>query len=372
MHCDIGNNISIVLKWYIAINKRLLKRFEFIAMLISLPLLVMGLMWVSRQDKGLLNIGIVTESVEKTAVSEVVDKLTSQKSVISFHLYSEENVAREELLKGRLSAVWILPQSLDKIDRGSIKVIQSENNSAAGLAKEKLYSLLYPYIAHSVYINYMNKINIYDNDKLDEYFNRIKVDEDFIKFQSIEGENPYDKLDYITYPVRGFMCIWLFVGVEMSCIYFLYDERKGLFAMMDIQQKRLIAPVYSIGISLNLSLVMLCTLFISGQVGNIFNESISMVFLLASLILFVNIIKSIFTKPEHLEALMFPGILFMIILSPIIFDIRMFGIMWPARLNPIYYYLNSVADSGYFADFGIFIIALILVNAVLGFARRKG
>lgn len=371
MHCDIKNNLCIITKWYIAINKRLLKRFEFIAMLIILPLLVMGFMWVSKQDKGLISIGIVSENMEDNDISGIVDRLTNEKSVINFQVYEGESRAKEELLKGELDAVWILPQSLEDIKRGSIKIIQKENNPAVGLASEKLYSLLYPHISHSVYINYMNKINIYDNDELDEYFYRIKINGDFIEFQSIEGESPYDKLDYITYPVRGFMCIWLFVGVMISEIYFLNDDRNGLFSMMDKRRKRLIAPVYSIGISLNLSLVMLCTLFITGQAGDIFREIISMIFLLMSLILFVDIIKSIFFKTEYLEVLMLPGILFMIILSPIIFDIRIFGIMWPSRLNPIYYYLNGIADMEYLADFGMFIIVLVLVDVVLGFARRR-
>ena len=364
------NNLHIFLKWYIAINKRLLKRFEFIAMLLVLPLLVIGLMWVSKKEKGLLNIGIVVESFADNDVDEVVDKLTEQKSVINFHKYSEEDEAVQQLKKDKLDVIWCLPNSFNNIQKGSIRIIQRDNNAIKNLSREKLYSLIYPYIAHSMYIEYMNKINVFDIEELDEYFNRIKIDKDFIEFEGVEGESPYDKLDYLTYPVRGFMCIWLFVGVMMSNIYFISDNKKGLFAMMDRWQKRLIVPVYTVGISLNLSLIMLITLIFTGQAGDILKEIISMLLLLISLILFAGIIKSIFIKAELLEALMLPVILFLIILSPIIFDIRMFGITLLPRLNPIYYYLNVVADSGYLASFGIFIVLMLLINIIIGSLNR--
>ena len=47
MLCEIKDNIRTIKRWYIALNKRLLKRAEFIIMLLSLPLLVLGIMSVS-------------------------------------------------------------------------------------------------------------------------------------------------------------------------------------------------------------------------------------------------------------------------------------------------------------------------------------
>ena len=74
MFYDVKNNIHTTIKWYITLNKRLLRRFEFIVMLLILPILVLGMMAVSSRKKGLLDIGIV---VEKGS-----DKLRDRKSVV--------------------------------------------------------------------------------------------------------------------------------------------------------------------------------------------------------------------------------------------------------------------------------------------------
>ena len=74
MFCEIKDNILTIKRWYIALFKRLLKRTEFIVMLLTLPLLVIGIMSVSKQKKGLLDIGIVASSSCNSDVREVVNE----------------------------------------------------------------------------------------------------------------------------------------------------------------------------------------------------------------------------------------------------------------------------------------------------------
>lgn len=369
MFCELKNNIYIFFSWYIALNKRLIRRVEFIAMIITLPLLVMGLMSVATQKKGLLDIGIVAKSGSDSEI--VAMSLIHQKSVIDFSMYEDEEKAKDELIKGELDAVWILPDSLDNIDSGSIKIFQTENSTVKNIAREKLYSVLYSYIVHSEYIKYMNKINVDDIAALDKYLEDVITDGEFINFEGIDGDSPYDKLDYITYPIRGFMCIWLFVGVVIANIYFLSDEKNGLFSMMDIHLKKVVAPVYSIGISANLAVIMLLTLFLTNQAGNAVQEIIAILMLLISLILFVGILSR-FLSIEILEAMIVPFILFFMIFSPIIFDVRIFGIGFIPKLNPIYYYLNLVADRGFIIEFVIFIAILSVLNIIISFIKKKG
>ena len=369
MFYEIKNNIHLFLSWYIALNKRLIRRIEFITMVISLPLLVLGLMTVATQKKGLLDIGIVVKDGSEAEIA--VENLLSQKSVVDFTEYKDEKEAKAELIKGELDAVWILPDSLENIDADSIRIIQTENSTVKNIAREKLYSVLYSYIAHSEYIKYMDTINIDDTDALDKYLEDVSTDGEFIKFEGIDGESPYDKLDYITYPIRGFMCIWLFVGVVIANIYFLSDERRGLFSMIDLKLKRVVAPAYSAGISINLTLIMLLTLFITNQAGDIVNEISAILMLLVSFILLVDILKK-FCSIEILEAMLVPFILFFMIFSPILFDVRIFGIEFIPRLNPIYYYLNLIADSGFIREFGVFIVALSALNIIISLINKKG
>ena len=370
MFCEIKDNILTIKRWYIALFKRLLKRTEFIVMLLTLPLLVIGIMSVSKQKKGLLDIGIVASSSCNSDVRAVVNKLKNEKSVLDFKVYGDEELAKESLKRGKLDIIWVLPDSLDDIGDNSIKVIQGKDSAINSITREKLYAALYPYIAHSEYIKYMKKIGVSDTKVLDKYFFDIDVDGDFIKFEGVKGKSPYENLDYMTYPIRGFICIWLFVGTLTADIYFLNDEKNGLFSMADKKIKRVIAPVYSVGIAATLALVMLLTLFLTGQAADIFIE-IEAVFLLSvSFILIADILRKTFKRAEILEALIFPLILFLIIFAPVIFDVRVLGIKFITRLDPIYYYL-SVIEDGKFYDFILFVAALLSVDKIISFIKLK-
>ena len=370
MFCEIKDNILTIKRWYIALFKRLLKRAEFIVMLLILPLLVFGIMLVSKQKKGLLDIGIVASASSNSDVRAVVNKLKNEKSVLDFEVYGDEQLAKESLKRGKLDIIWVLPDSLDDIGDKGIKVIQSKDSAINSITREKLYAALYPYIAHSEYIKYMKKIGVSDTKVLDKYFFDIDVDGDFIKFEGVKGKSPYENLDYMTYPIRGFICIWLFVGTLTADIYFLNDEKNGLFSMADKKIKRVIAPVYSVGIAATLALVMLFTLLLTGQAADIFIE-IEAVFLLSvSFILIADILRKTFKRAKILEALIFPLILFLIIFAPVIFDVRVFGIKFITRLDPIYYYL-SVIEDGKFYEFILFVAALFIIDKIISFIKFK-
>ena len=370
MFYGVKNNIHTAIKWYITLNKRLLRRFEFIVMLLILPILVLGMMAVSSRKKGLLDIGIVMGKGSDNEVKRVAHTLMEGESVIDFSIYEEEELAKEEILKGKLDAIWVLPHSLESIDNGSIKIYQTDNSTIKNIAREKLYSALYPYIAYSEYIKYMNKINVYEKDILDKYFKNISIDGDFIKFEGPDSENTYDKLNYLTYPIRGFMCIWLFVGVMTANIYFLADEKKGLFSMMDKQLKRVVAPVYSVGISVNMAVVMLVTLILTKQSGGIFRELIGIVMLLTAFIILADILKQSFDL-HILEVVILPSVLFLIVFAPIIFDIRMFGVAYIYRLNPIYYYLNLINDREVVFEFAVFILVIFILDIIFSKIKCK-
>ena len=370
MFCEIKDNILTIKRWYIALFKRLLKRAEFIVMLLTLPLLVFGIMSVSKQKKGLLDIGIVASASSNGDVRAVVNKLKNEKSVLNFEVYGDEQLAKESLERGKLDIIWVLPDSLDDIGDKSIKIIQGKDSAINSITREKLYAALYPYIAHSEYIKYMRKIGVSDTKVLDKYFFDIDMDGDFIKFEGVKGKSLYENLDYMTYPIRGFICIWLFVGSLTADIYFLNDEKNGLFSMADKKIKRVIASVYSVGIAATLALVMLFTLLLTGQAEDIFIEIEAIFLLSVSFILIADILRKTFKRAEVLEALIFPLILFLIIFAPVIFDVRVFGIKFITRLDPIYYYL-SVIEDGRFYDFIVFVLTLFTIDKIISFIKFK-
>ena len=58
------------------------------------------------------------------------------------------------------------------------------------------------------------------------------------------------------------------------------------------------------------------------------------------------------------------------IFAPVIFDVRVFGIKFITRLDPIYYYL-SVIEYGKFYEFIVFVLTLFIIDKIISFIKAK-
>ena len=92
--------------------------------------------------------------------------------------------------------------------------------------------------------------------------------------------------------------------------------------------------------------------------------------LLTAFIILADILKQSFDL-HILEAVILPSVLFLIVFAPIIFDIRMFGVVYIYRLNPIYYYLNLINDREVVFEFAVFILVIFILDIIFSKIKCK-
>ena len=375
-----------VFTWYILLNKRLLKRYSFILMLVLLPLLLFGLKSVSKEESGILHIALVLE--ENSYINnEIKKELTDKESIILIKEERNKDEALSMLKSGKFDAVWILPKNIEEkinkyLSKGDylIEVYEKENSTILNLAREKLYKAVNPFISYQVYEKYMHKLLSYnelnDGEKkaidtdLKKYYNKQDIDKNLLKFVYIDGDEYVEKQDKKTYllsPVRGLVAMWLVLCAMAVNIYFLQDEKSGLFVWIDRKSRWLFSLAYQFAIMFNLALFSALILWLMKMGEGGLRQLLAMGVLLVSAIAFTSLLRLVFRNMNILISLIPIMLLYLLISAPIFIDIGYKGIQ---GLSPIYYYLNLVYDISYLLPYTLYTgLCLLIGFAIFKFKR---
>lgn len=375
-----------VFTWYILLNKRLLKRYSFILMLVLLPLLLFGLKSVSKEESGILHIALVLE--ENSYINnEIKKELTDKESIILIKEERNKDEALSMLKSGKFDAVWILPKNIEEkinkyLSKGDylIEVYEKENSTILNLAREKLYKAVNPFISYQVYEKYMHKLLSYnelnDGEKkaidtdLKKYYNKQDIDKNLLKFVYIDGDEYVEKQDKKTYllsPVRGLVAMWLVLCAMAVNIYFLQDEKSGLFVWIDRKSRWLFSLAYQFAIMFNLALFSALILWLMKMGEGGLRQLLAMGLLLVSAIAFTSLLRLVFRNMNILISLIPIMLLYLLISAPIFIDIGYKGIQ---GLSPIYYYLNLVYDISYLLPYTLYTgLCLLIGFAIFKFKR---
>ncbi len=349
---------------------------EYIAMLAMLFLLVFGVGLGSGQEKGILHIVLLTDLHPDEDAKSILTDLTSEESVIRFTTTNDAFAAKQMLQKQEADAAWHIPNGLNgkvkeyvKNKTAFITVYQSHESTVLNLSREKLYRVLYPKIAFYQYMDFMTGRILSKEEEaalseeqirvLRSYHDKVEDDGDFLEFLTLDGGKEVEdgrKSDYLLSPMRGMLAVWLFVANAVANIYFLKDEKNGLFDFADRKKRAELGILYKISVSVNLLLLMMFALWMTGQTGNWRNEAAGGILYFLSLLLIGEIIITVFPSIYIIGSLLFPLSVWLIVSSPVFLDLRLAGMKIASLVNPVSYYLGIVADISYWKRFVIYIL----------------
>ena len=83
------------MKWFYLLNKRLLKKISFLILLGCIPLLVLGVNFMSGQDSGMLRIVLAGEGQQDELADRVMEELKGQDSMVQFLIADSARQAEE-------------------------------------------------------------------------------------------------------------------------------------------------------------------------------------------------------------------------------------------------------------------------------------
>ena len=161
-------------KWFWLLNKRLYKKAAFLVLLAMIPLLVLLLGIVSRQESGFVRVALSADRSDPTA-AEILDELNGSSALITFTETASAEEAQRMVRTGEADAAWIFPANLTEEIRafaavnGSrepvITVVEREQTVALRLSHEKLTSAVYKACSHALYLDFI-RTNLSELDGL--------------------------------------------------------------------------------------------------------------------------------------------------------------------------------------------------------------
>lgn len=389
--------LGMLFIWYFMLSKRLIKRYSYILLLLSLPLAAFGLKLISEQESGVLHIAIVLEQPVDETAQHIAENLMENEGAIKFFYAGNEDEGRALLRTEGADAVWILHGNTEERIReyGSdgkkiFSLIEAEESTALRLAREKLFQASYPYISKEIYLDFMEK-NLTEemegesgSDALHEavsnavreaekYYDEIHIEDELVKFAVLEQGSYAEKGEtesYLLSPFRGISAIWLVLCGMAASMYFILDEEAGLFALIPVSERAWISLLYHFGIIFNSAVILLLSLALSGSLREPLRELSALSLFILACTGFCNLLRLTFRSVYALCASIPVILLFFLVLSPIFGDI---GLRELQILTPSYHYLSMLSNADFTEGFLAYVFVLLGLNlCVASIIKRMG
>ena len=347
----------MVWRRYLILTKRMLKKLSFLLLLCAIPLMVWGMRQMSEQESGLITLALCAADSQDPDALHTIEKITKRNNLARYIVVNSEEEARKAVLENRADAAWIFQSSLkDRLftygtgnqTRKAVKIIEREDTVGLQLARESLYGLLYSDVAYGIYLDFI-KEDLFDNDEtalleakeeLDADYQDNHMDKSIFEFSFIQnqedGETRQEE-SYLMVPLRGILALMIVLCGLAANLYFLQDERKGIFASYQLRKRRHLLYAYEMIAMIPAAFVVLIAYKASGIAVGMGREILCMILYMVGTAIFGAFITCICRRLEILAALIPVLMITLMVLCPVFFAVRhLHGIQ---MIFPPYLYL---------------------------------
>ena len=364
---------------YVAVfNKRFLKKPGFIAMLLLVPCLVLALNIASAGESGMVTFALARQDNADELSAHITNDIADSSAIIRFFLCETHEEACNLVEAGEADAAWIFPAQLEeKIEDfvknrnkrySFVKIVEREDTVLLQLARERLYSALYPYCSQALYKNYIEKnvieLETLSEEELNNYYEAIKADgDDLFRFSyadQSEDASDAENMNYITAPVRGLLAVFVTVAGFAVALFYMQDSREGRFTWI-VKGNRFGAMMgYYLCAIFDVAVVVFISLFATGMFSSFGRELTIMLLYVLLCAEFCMLLAQVCGGIRLLGALVPVLAIAMIVICPVFFDLEM-----PRLLKFIFppsYYLGAVHNVKYIWYMLGFTAALFAAN----------
>lgn len=339
-------SIKQFLVWVNIFHKRFLMKKGFIFLLALIPLAGLALGLVAGMDGGALTVYLAMRDDDPIS-GEIVNSLENEKGIISF-VVSDEERARDAVRYGKADAAWIFEADFSEnvkifAERPTAKnhlvdIYVREENISAMLMREKLGGVLFPYIGHELYIDFVRDELSSDisEDVIEQYYAAV-MPEGSELFDLSENIEMKGGGEFLSAPLRGLLSVLCVLGGMAVSMFWIRDTERDLFFSLVGAKRFVFCFAYHFVAVLDLCIVMAVSLYASGRGGSIIYELGMAILYSVSVSLFCMIILFICRRISILASLAPVLSLLMLIICPVFIRIESLAVI--SRLLPPYYYL---------------------------------
>lgn len=339
-------------------NKRFLKKPGFIALLLAVPCLVLALNVASKGESGMVSVALAAEDGADELAIEVMDKISDGSSLIRFVICESPEEAVGLVKSADTDAAWIFPSDLSKrIEDFSknrnkrysfVEVVAREDTVLLQLARERIYSVLYPYCSEELYLDYIEKnvteLGALSEEELSRYYAEINAAGDdlfvFSYANAAEDTSDAQNMSYITAPVRGLLAVFTVMAGFAVALFFMQDEKDGRFALFARKRRFGVMAGYYICAIFDIALAVFVSLLLSGVFSVFSREILIMLLYIPLCASFCMLLSLICPRMRVLGAILPLMSVAMIVVCPVFFDIGL-----PRALTLVFpptYYLGAL------------------------------
>lgn len=371
-----------ILKWFIMLNKRLYKKAAFVAILVLIPLSILALGIIAKQDGGFLHIILVQTDNADPVSAEIVNELLTEDSMIYFSEVFDEKSAYMAVKTGDADAAWIFPKdmqtgiaefsSVNSSKDSIIRIIEKEDSVFLKLSHEKLSGALYKHTAKAYYLDFVrtniSELDFLSDEKLIEYFNNTNISEELFVFDSpttSDTQKTTYTSDYLTSPIRGLLSVVVVLSAMAGALFYIQDEKSGTFSWVKEASKIYVAFSCILIAVINVGAATLIALYAAGLATTLVNEVLSIILYSVCCSFFALILKNLLKNIKLYAGTIPLLIVIMIVICPVFVDFRSISII--QHLFPPTYYINAAHNNSYV----LYMLVYSLVCALLCFALPK-
>lgn len=373
------NGLRKMLLWYFMLSKRLLKKYTFLLLLCAIPLLVIGMQVVSKQDSGMLTIVLCKGNAEDDLSSKIVNDLLTNSGIINYQVIDDREEAYKEVVSGRADAAWFFPDKMqEKLDAYAtgdysvklLHIVEREDNVALQLSREKLYGSMYSHVSYSIYRNYITYELLEgvapSDDILYENFEATRVEGDLFEFSYANERDDAGEAEdasYLTTPLRGMLALVIVLCGLAAAMYYLQDERNGVFARVPLDGRKKYFYAYEFTAMIYAGIAVLVALWCSGIFTKAVVELRNMALFILASSAFCSIVTKLCGKIQRLGTSIPILMLLMFVLCPVFFAVK--SLKWFQYLLPPFYYLNSIHNDFYLFRMLLYCVSAVIVDFIL-------
>lgn len=345
--------------WLGMLSKRLYKKATFLAILLLIPLLVLGYRAASQGDSGMLTVALAQEGQDALATA-MIDSFTGSSQLIRYVTCHSLESAQSMVRHGKADMAWVFPENMQAAlqafaqtptqRNAFVHVYIREDDVTLKLARETLSGALYSQVSQQVYLSYVREnvpglAGLSDSELLEYYHTRAITDDLFAFDRADPAMANAQRVHYLTAPVRGLLAVVLVLCGLAASMYYIDDSRRGTFSW--VSARRL--PAVELGCQLvaliNVAAVVLVALALSGQAEVWYQELLSTLLYCLCCAGFSMLLRRVCGSVRSLGTVLPLLVVAMLLICPVFFDLGKLRSL--QYLLPPTYYINAVYNSKY-------------------------
>lgn len=362
--------MSRLFLWFRLLTKRHLARPAFWVILLLIPLFSGALALASHGESGLVTVALCPGASELGR--ESCETLSSRSGVLRFLTFEDAAQAREMVVRGDADAAWIfldeadarLRQFVDVGTGAAVLVIEREDNVFLRIARERLYTQLYPSISWALFTDCADKsFDDASEALLLESYGTVFRDAPIFVMAYIDGSARTGGENYLTSPIRGLLALLVMLAALSASLGCCREEAAGCYDPLPRVPRRLMPMLSCFTAALPVALCSLPALAVAGLWTSLWRELAVALLLSAAAAGFSELVRTLCRKEGSFAAALPLLMLMMAALCPVFFGL----VHLPAvqLLLPPFYGIHAAHTPIYLLWLALYTLAVTALTSAL-------